>query len=117
MGQKSFDIEHFKEKLAQLRENLLAVEKSGKEAAKPVELDQSRVGRISRMDAIQAQSMAIEAKRRRENKIKAVGAAFERIKAGEFGFCLDCGEEIAEKRLEFDPTVLLCIECAKRREK
>jgi DnaK suppressor protein len=35
---------------------------------------------------------------------------------GEYGACLECGEPINEKRLEFDPTVLLCVGCASRAE-
>jgi len=36
-----------------------------------VELDQSKVGHLSRMDAMQSQAMAVEAKRRREIKYNA----------------------------------------------
>ena len=35
----------------------------------------------------------------------------KRIKLGTFGICISCGEEISEKRLLIDPTVLKCIGC------
>ncbi len=111
------DSGHLKKKLVSLREELLSIEKAGDEAARPVELDQSRVGRLSRMDAMQSQAMSAEAKRRRENKIRLVDAALKRIEAGGYGLCLECDEEIAAKRLEFDPSVILCIDCANRRER
>lgn len=111
------DKEHFRNKLLQLREELRQIEESGNEAAKVVELDQSSVGRLSRMDAMQAQAMSIESKRRREIKVKRIESALQRIDNDEFGYCLSCEEEIAPKRLEFDPSALLCIECANKGEK
>ena len=36
----------------------------------------------------------------------------QRIEDDDYGYCLDCGEEIAEKRLEHDPSVTHCIKCA-----
>lgn len=111
------DKELFRNKLLKLREELRQIEESGNEAAKTVELDQSSVGRLSRMDAMQAQAMSIESKRRREIKVKRIESALQRIDNDEFGYCLSCEEEIAPKRLEFDPSALLCIECANKGEK
>ena len=108
------NIEYFREKLLGLRDELLEIERTGKEAAQIVELDQSRVGRLSRMDALQAQAMSIESGRRRNIKIQRIDAALKRIEKGEFGLCLQCEEEINPKRLEVDPTAPLCIDCAKR---
>ncbi|GBE41440.1 RNA polymerase-binding transcription factor DksA [bacterium BMS3Bbin09] len=111
------DKEHFRNKLLKLRKELQLIEKSGNDAAKIVELDQSSVGRLSRMDAMQAQAMSKESNRRREIKMKRIESALQRIENDEFGYCLSCEEEIAPKRLEFDPSALLCIECADRGEK
>jgi DnaK suppressor protein len=77
-----------------------------------VELDQTRQGRLSRMDALQGQAMAQETERRRQAELKRIEAALARIKSGDFGYCLSCDEEIAAKRLEFDPSVSLCVDCA-----
>ena len=111
------DKEHFRKKLLKLREELQEIEESGNEAAKTVELDQSSVGRLSRMDAMQAQAMSIESKRRREIKEKRIESALQRIDNDEFGYCLSCEEDIDPKRLEFDPSALLCIDCANIGEK
>ena len=54
------DIQHFKQTILQLQKALLAVEQSGKESTRTVELDQTAVGRVSRMDALQGQAMAKE---------------------------------------------------------
>ena len=85
-------------------------------AAAPVELDQTRVGRLSRMDALQAQAMSLDARRRRHEQLAGVARALARLDADDYGYCEECGDEIAAGRLEFDPTATLCIACASRRE-
>ena len=78
----------------------------------PVTLDQESVGRLSRIDAMQVQAMALAQERRRKAERAAIAAALERIKDGEFGYCIACGDEIAEGRLRNNPTVVKCLECA-----
>lgn len=85
----------------------------GAEGQKVVTLDQQSVGRLSRMDALQGQAMARATQARREAHRLRIHAAFARMEDGEFGYCMDCGEEIAPKRLELDPTVPTCISCAR----
>lgn len=110
------DIEHFRRMLLQKREELQALATTGREASATVELDQSKVGRLSRMDAMQAQAMSREADRRREVELQRIASALERIESGDYGYCLACGEEIDARRLEFEPAVALCIQCAEKRE-
>ncbi|MFN2376141.1 MAG: TraR/DksA family transcriptional regulator [Candidatus Binatia bacterium] len=84
----------------------------GREAARPVELDQSAVGRISRGDALQSQAMSLAAQRRREQDLSRIRLALARIDDGSYGLCAVCGEEIAEGRLDYDPAAAACIACA-----
>jgi RNA polymerase-binding transcription factor len=79
-----------------------------------VTLDQQSVGRLSRMDALQQQAMANATHQRRQNERIRLQAALKRIDVDEYGYCLDCGEEINPKRLNLDLTVALCITCVKR---
>jgi len=79
----------------------------------PVELDQQSVGRLARMDAMQVQAMAAATERRRATRAARLREALRRIGAGDFGWCEGCGERIAEGRLTIDPTVPLCIACAR----
>ena len=81
-----------------------------------VELDQSRVGRLSRMDALQGQAMSRASDARRRAELGRVRAALARLDDGEFGSCADCDEPIAPARLEIDPAAERCIGCASRRE-
>jgi DnaK suppressor protein len=98
------------------RARLEEVEESGAAATAVVELDQTKVGRLSRMDAMQAQAMAQASAMRREQTLRRIEAALQRLDNDEFGYCLECGESINIKRLGFDPTVELCIVCASAAE-
>lgn len=80
----------------------------------PVELDQQSVGRLSRMDALQVQAMAEATHRRRHLRLQQIGAALDRMAAGDFGHCLDCGGFIGAGRLGVDLAARLCIACAGR---
>jgi RNA polymerase-binding transcription factor len=84
----------------------------GMDAQAIVELDQQAVGRLSRMDAMQHQAMARAQHARRSTEIIRLQAALARMDIGEFGFCDDCGDEIALRRLDFDPAASKCITCA-----
>ena len=107
---------HFQEKLLQLRAEIEAVAATGNESAGIVELDQSKVGRLSRMDAMQVQAMAQASSQRREQMLRNITAALGRLERNEYGDCQSCDEPINPKRLEFDPTATLCIECASESE-
>lgn len=102
----------FRKQLLEQRQSLADMVASLAEAARTVELDQTRVGRLTRMDALQGQQMALEAERRRKQKLLAIEAALRRIENGRFGLCAGCDEAINPRRLEADPTHALCIECA-----
>lgn len=105
-------LQHFRSRLFELREELQQGSETGKEAAKPVELDQTLVGRVSRMDAMQGQAMAQAKQARDKQQLLKIAAALERIESGDYGYCLGCDEPINEKRLEFDPTITRCVNCA-----
>jgi len=110
------DLEYFRQALLELQQNLIKLGAAGEAAAQTVELDQSRVGRLSRMDALQAQAMSQASNRRRAATLRGVAAALRRIDQGDYGECRECGEMINPKRLEFDPTLRLCIACADGQE-
>ena len=105
-----------RDKLLVLRDELQSVAETTDKSSQVVELDQARVGRLSRMDAMQAQAMSQASGRRREMTLQNISAALDRIENNEFGICQSCEEDINRKRLEFDPTAKLCIECATKAE-
>lgn len=93
-----------------------ALEESRRSSSQVVELDQSRTGRLSRMDALQLQSMAKAGQVRSQEELARIAAALKRLEHGTFGECRDCGDPIAPLRLEANPTVSLCVSCARARE-
>jgi DnaK suppressor protein len=64
------------------------------------------------MDAMQAQQMAIENVRRRQQELARIEGALLRIESGEYGYCFGCGEEIDVRRLAVAPTSTRCVACA-----
>ena len=102
----------YKKHLLTLQVELTRLSKVTKTSRNPVELDQTSIGRLSRMDAMQAQAMQLETGRRREQELVRIDSALKRIQTGGFGYCTICDEEIEEKRLLHDPTFSTCIGCA-----
>ena len=105
------EIEQFRQQLLSLRSELQMMQETYKQTGDTVELDQTRVGRLSRMDAMQAQQMALESSRRRQHQLSKIEGALIRIESAEYGYCFVCGEEIVAQRLIADPTNTRCIEC------
>tara|TARA_B100000900_G_scaffold409409_1_gene425290 strand:- start:3413 stop:3739 length:327 start_codon:yes stop_codon:yes gene_type:complete len=104
-------IKKFKDLLIKEKDELKMLSLKTKDSRAPVILDQQSVGRLSRMDAIQQQNMNLATETNRNNKISQIENTLKRIELGTFGICISCGEEISEKRLLIDPTVLKCIDC------
>jgi DnaK suppressor protein len=109
---KKAELERIRQALIQCESELRSIEKSSRDTTQPVELDQASVGRLSRMDAMQGQQMALETARRRQQELAAVEGALRRIELGEYGDCIVCGEEINVRRLLVAPTSTRCVACA-----
>lgn len=92
---------------------LKALDADGAAWRSTVELDQQSVGRLSRMDAMQQQEMAKAEARRRTGDLARIEHALIRVADGEYGWCAECGDPIASKRLEIDPAAHLCVGCAR----
>ena len=107
------DKEKLRARLQELRRELEQQQQISESDRAPVELDQTSVGRLSRIDAIQVQAMALASQRRRVAELQRVIAALERIDGDEFGYCELCGEAIVPARLEHNPAVTTCISCAR----
>ena len=105
----------FRESIIQEIDELRALSNASRESRAPVELDQQSVGRLSRMDAMQQQSMDLAREERRRQRLAVLAAALRRLDEGEYGYCLACGEDILPRRLEIDPAVTLCVSCQDRR--
>ncbi len=113
MSSEASDLAAVRQTLERLLAECRAAATATADDRKPVELDQTTVGRLSRMDAIQRQAMAQAADRQRQLQIQRLEAALQRLEAGDYGFCVRCGDAIAPRRLAVDPPVPTCIDCAR----
>lgn len=106
------ELKRYEKQLETLIQTLNSMDLSAQENRAIVTLDQSSIGRLSRMDAMQQQAMANATSQRRKTQIASAKAAIKRITEGEYGFCMECGDKIAIKRLDHNPAVVTCISCA-----
>ena len=104
-------LSHFRDRLLALEKEIQATLEASKEASGVVELD-TAIGRLSRMDAMQNQQMALELRRRQEQQLQRITNALKRITQNRYGLCGRCKQPIAEERLEISPDVVMCVKCA-----
>ena len=83
-----------------------------REMSRPVEPDNA-IGRISRMDAINNQSVTEASLRQAEEKLRNLNRVLSRIDTKDFGICQKCGNEIHIRRIMIRPESLLCVNCAR----
>jgi DnaK suppressor protein len=106
------NIIQFREQLIALKAELIVALAATENDIKPVALDQAAVGRVSKVDAMQIQQMALESSRRRERRLISVEQGLKRLDQQIYGICADCDEDINVRRLAIDPTAIRCIKCA-----
>lgn len=99
------------ERLQQQLNTLLQEIAQAKESSAIVELDQSSQGRLSRMDAMQQQEMALNQLSRLQTEQRKIEAAVARFNDGSYGVCCRCGDDIDPERLKVDPAAPFCSEC------
>jgi DnaK suppressor protein len=81
------------------------------EVGRPVALDQTTQGRVSRIDAITQQQMAKAGRTHLQTQLERIRAALERHEAGRYGLCCRCELDIGFERLTADPATPFCLEC------
>jgi len=105
-----------KEKLKTLSVDICKIINNTDQASETVTLDQSRLGRLSRMDAMQQQEMAKAELLQFSKRLKLIQKALTKFEQDEYGWCEDCDEMIAEERLNIKPESQYCIKCQSIRE-
>ncbi len=106
------ELEYFRKLLEELKAEYLETLGASLNSAKGEELDQQRIGRLSRMDAIQSQAIMQGANRRMAAELQQINLALERIQKGAYGTCMVCGRLIPRGRLEALPSATSCMGCA-----
>lgn len=72
------------------------------------------IGRLSRLDSMQMQQMAVGMQSRMREEIKQLKEALQRINRGRYGTCDLCRGDIPIERLEFQPDATICVACFRR---
>ena len=106
----------FRQSLMTVRGDLHLVLDISEESGETVVLDQSKVGRLSRMDALQQQQMSNACRTGYRKRLLAVEHALSAMDQGDYGWCEGCGELIDIRRLEVRPESSLCVACQEASE-
>lgn len=106
------DLKELRKRLLRRKIELEVQSQMSNASRNPVDLDQSRVGRLSRMDALQVQAMQHALEGKREEELDRIHWALKRLEEENYGECTQCGEEIPYPRLNFDPSLPTCVQCA-----
>jgi DnaK suppressor protein len=109
------DLDRLREGLLEAKAELSNLIRTTESDTRPVDLDEP-IGRLSRMDALQQQSMAAANRSAALLRHRQIEAALSRLDAGEFGECQSCGEEIEVQRLFATPEAPFCLHCQSQRE-
>jgi DnaK suppressor protein len=109
------DLKALRAKLEGERADILRDINASADARAPVAPDVA-IGRLSRMEAMADQAMALETDRRRHLELDRIDQALARMDDGDYGYCVSCDEEISGKRLQNDPAAPTCIDCAEKAE-
>ena len=103
--------ETLREQLIELIAELENTLHANADSADPVVLDQSSVGRLSRMDAMQQQAMAKAIRRKTQLRLTQCKVALSTFDRNEYGLCRKCEEPIGYRRLSAKPEAPFCVEC------
>ncbi|MEX2366028.1 MAG: TraR/DksA family transcriptional regulator [Pseudohongiellaceae bacterium] len=103
--------------LTDLKQSLLEDLERGAMGSETVTLEQNKVGRLSRMDAMQQQEMHKASQHLIRRRLGQIEKALQALASGDYGFCEACGDDIAASRLQVRPESLMCVSCQEKLER
>ena len=106
-------IERVRDELLRALNKLERSLKISGESARPRDLEQDTVGRLSRIDAIQNAGLTANLEERERQQLRQVVDALRRIEEGTYGACNGCGGPIPFERLLVFPETLACTACSR----
>lgn len=103
------------ERQAMLRGEVQALDAEAHEAQAGV--PQGEVEDLGEQGEERVRGAVRAAEQERDNReLEDIGTALERMRAGSYGECLDCGTDIPVARLEAQPSALRCLPCQEKFE-
>ena len=116
MGSTGHDIENLKKKLLNMRSSILEDVKTNSETSNEIGSDGVQdIGDISANTYNKQILLSLNDSQRL--MLGDIDDALDRLKSGEYGTCVECGDEIDFKRLEVRPQAKYCIDCKTEIEK
>ena len=110
---EGLDLEQQRRVLEEI-EDVIARQLSGPDDSTAPVAPDNAIGRLTRMEALQAQQIGQAGKRRLEQRLRNIRKALEAIDEGTYGTCVRCGDEVPAGRLQIMPEARLCVRCAAR---
>lgn len=108
----ALDLNYFRQLLEQRLAEVQRLCEAEPAREQTVESDQTKVGRLTRLDALQQQAMLDASHARNRVERERLRRALLRLHEGDYGHCSQCDQTIALARLQIDPATVLCIGCA-----
>ena len=99
-------MKHLQSQLKELEARLQHIERDLDEPHDPDSSE--RAVQMEDDESLEAQARLVT------REIASTRRALVRIEQGEYGFCVECGDEISAGRLEARPEAALCINCARK---
>jgi RNA polymerase-binding transcription factor len=104
------EIEQFRWKLEVNRQDVLQfLNRLGAEA-RTLEVDSPQDSGDQSINTLSRESLFQQSSQKRD-LLRMIEAALRRIREGDFGVCLACGEDIQQRRLEAVPWTQYCLHC------
>jgi DnaK suppressor protein len=103
-------IEELRAALVGRREELRLLLAATREGTRPVDLDEP-IGRLTRMDAMQQQSMSAANRRSHDIRLQQIDQALGAINQDRYGLCRRCEDPIGYPRLKARPESPYCLDC------
>lgn len=106
----SSGFERIKEQLIKERRELLKEVSNSYETCR--EIGQDGVPDIGDMSSVAySRDVLFNVSETQRQRIHDIDVALDQIEKGEYGICIECGEEISPRRMEVRPFSRYCIEC------
>lgn len=108
------DIQYFRDILSQMLDDIL--QKNQETIEDMTESGEVYADPADRATAESDRAFTLRLRDRERKLIKKIQQALQRIDDGEFGLCVECGDDISIPRLKARPMTTLCINCKSKQE-
>jgi DnaK suppressor protein len=108
------DIQYFRDTLTEMLDDIL--QKNQETIEDMTESGEVYADPADRATAESDRAFTLRLRDRERKLIKKIQQALQRIEDGEFGVCVECGDDISIPRLKARPMTTLCINCKSKQE-